>query len=73
MDQRTLGFSGIVVSDETYEEPYYTGNTWVIMTRAPEQFSHPNFQEAYIQPIAQNRKGFQPWTDDYSNIVKILK
>ena len=70
---RALGFSGVIVSDETYEEPYYTGNTWVIMTRAPEQFSHPNFQESYIQPFGNNKKGFKPWTDDYSNIIQILR
>jgi spermidine synthase len=69
---KVYGFSGIVVSDETYEEPYYTGNTWVIMTRAPEQFSHPNFQETYIQPF-RNTSGFKPWTDDYSNIIQILR
>jgi len=69
---RKLGFGGIIVSDETYEEPYYTGNTWVIMTRAPEQFSHPNFQETYIRPFGPST-GFKPWTDDYSNIIKILR
>ena len=85
---KALGFGGIVVSDDTYEQPYYTGNTWVIMTRAPEQFQHPNFQETYIQPFSSRRT--EPknwfarllrvlfgaggaWTDDYSNIIQILR
>jgi spermidine synthase len=67
-----FGFSGVVVADDTYQESYYTSSTWVIMSRDPKQFEHANFQESYISPL-KTRPGFRMWTDDYSNILQILR
>jgi hypothetical protein len=61
-----------MVYDEGNSETYYVSNTWVLLTKAPAIFSHPNFQDANATTL-QPRLGFRPWTDDYSNIWQILK
>lgn len=65
------GFSGILVYDEGNAEPYYVGNTWVLMNRDPSFFNHPNFADGQISQLIP-QPGAQPWTDDYSNILDIL-
>ena len=61
-----------MIYDEGYSETYYVSNTWVLLTKAPAIFSHPNFQDAQIS-VLQARQGFRGWTDDYSNIIQILR
>jgi spermidine synthase len=67
-----MGFGGVVVADESYEESFYVSSTWVVMSRNTDQFHHTNFQESYITPL-NRRQGFRVWTDDYSNIIQILR
>ena len=65
---KTAGFSGVVVADDSYEETYYVSSTWVILSRDPKFFSHPNFADSYTRS-ANVKAEFREWTDDYSNIM----
>jgi hypothetical protein len=67
-----MGWSGILVYDEGTSEPYYVSNTWVLLSKSPAVFAHPNFQDGSTSSL-QPRKGFRTWTDDYSNIIQILR
>jgi hypothetical protein len=42
------------------------------LSKSPAVFADPNFQDASTAPL-QERKGFRTWTDDYSNIIQILR
>jgi hypothetical protein len=42
------------------------------MSRAPEIFNRADFQDESVDKI-RGRPNFRPWTDDYSNIIQILK
>ncbi len=67
---KEIGWSGVVVTDNGDELPYYSGNTWIIMSKDPAFFDHPDFQDSEVTPL-RPRPGFRGWTDDYSSIVKI--
>jgi len=67
-----MGWTGVIVYDEGNSEPYYVSNTWVLLSKSPTVFAHPNFQDGSTSAL-QPRKGFRTWTDDYSNIIQILR
>ena len=69
---KEMGWSGVVVYDEGNSESYYVSNTWILLSKSPAVFTDPNFQDASTAPL-QVRKGFRAWTDDYSNIIQILR
>jgi hypothetical protein len=66
-----VGFSGVTVADsDDLAESYYVSSTWMVLSRDPSFFGHRLFQDASIRPMTAPA-GFRPWTDDYSNIVRI--
>ncbi len=67
-----LGWTGISVYDDGEEESYYYGSTWVLLSRVPAIFEHRNFKSADYNPL-KPKPGFRAWTDDYSNIIQIIK
>jgi hypothetical protein len=67
-----MGWTGVIVYDEGNSESYYVSNTWVLLSKSPTVFAHPNFQDGSTSAL-QPRKGFRTWTDDYSNIIQILR
>ncbi len=67
-----MGWTAMTVSDDGWEEDYYSASTWVVMSRAPEIFNRADFQDESVDKI-RGRPNFRPWTDDYSNIIQILK
>jgi hypothetical protein len=69
---KEMGWSGVVVYDEGDSESYYVSNTWILLSKSSAVFADPNFQDAYTTAL-QPRKGFRAWTDDYSNIIQILR
>jgi hypothetical protein len=69
---REMGWSGVIVYDEGNSESYYVSNTWVLLSKSPAIFGHPNFQDGSTSAL-QARNGFRAWTDDYSNIIQILR
>jgi hypothetical protein len=64
------GFTGVTVADDGETQTYYVGSTWMVLSRDPSFFNHPNFQDPSVRPM-QLEPGFRAWTDDYSNIVRI--
>jgi len=69
---KEMGWSGIVVYDEGTSETFYVSNTWILLSKSPAIFGHPNFQDANTYALAP-KPGFRGWTDDYSNIIQILR
>ena len=67
-----LGWQGVVVDDENLEESFYTVSVWALMSRDARIFDHPDFRDEEVVPLKAS-PGFRPWTDDYSNIIQILK
>ncbi len=67
-----IGWTGVTVNDDGNEEDYYSPSTWILLCRSPRIFEHANFQDPSVNRI-RTKKGFRPWTDDYSNIIQILK
>jgi hypothetical protein len=67
-----LGWSGVVVNDDGYEEAYYMPSTWALVSSQPRIFEGANFNDESVDRIHANPK-IRAWTDDYSNIIQILK
>jgi spermidine synthase len=67
-----FGKQAMTVLDEGDEEPYFSTSNWVLVTSDTSIFLDPAFNDASIMPSAV-KKGFRPWTDDYSNVFQILK
>jgi hypothetical protein len=60
------------VSDDGEGGSYLNSSTWVLVTSHPQWFDTSAFNGADISPTPL-KSGFRPWTDDYSNIVQILR
>jgi hypothetical protein len=60
------------VTDDGEGGSYLNSSTWVLVTSHPQWFDTPAFSGADITPTPL-KAGFRPWTDDYSNIVQILR
>jgi len=60
------------VSDDGEGGSYLSSSTWVLVTSHPQWFDSSAFAGADIAPTPL-KPGFRPWTDDYSNIVQILR
>jgi len=67
-----MGWQGMVVDDDGTEEPFYDGSTWVLLTRAPEIFGNASFTSSGAKRLVA-KPGFHAWTDDFSNMIQILK
>jgi hypothetical protein len=67
----SAGFNGIMIYDEGNAEPFYVSNTWTLFNRDKGFFDHPNFYGTDTTELVPDPT-FRSWTDDYSNILKIL-
>jgi hypothetical protein len=67
-----MGWSGVAVSDEAEEDPNDSASTWLVLARSPKIFTHPTFKRPDVERLAA-KPGFRAWTDDFSNIIQILK
>ncbi len=57
------------------DQPYYTGTTWVILSPDDKFFDTKYFagnETSIITPLLP-KPGFRAWTDDFSNIITIIK
>ncbi|HEX9245214.1 MAG TPA: fused MFS/spermidine synthase [bacterium] len=62
----------MVVRDYGVEAPYLAPSIWVLLTSDAAWFKSPSFQNADLtRAVAPPR--FRLWTDDYSNLIRILK
>jgi hypothetical protein len=66
------GWAGVIVSDDGEDQEYYSASDWVVLSRSATIFKHANFQDGFVDKL-RTRAKFRPWTDDYSNVVQILR
>jgi hypothetical protein len=67
-----LGWAGLTISDEGEAEPFYSASTWILVSRNARIFENPVLQRSGGTTLKPT-PGFRPWTDDYSNVLQILK
>ncbi|MEQ1946105.1 MAG: fused MFS/spermidine synthase [Bryobacteraceae bacterium] len=67
-----IGWTGVKVDDEGDGQPYYSGSTWTVLSKDAAFFDSQYFKAAGIVRLKPTA-GFRAWTDDYSNLFKILK
>ncbi len=70
-----MNWHGRVIEDDGVEEPYYTGTTWVVLSPDDKFFESKNFEgdsSSIVRPLLP-KPGFAGWTDDFSNIITIIK
>jgi hypothetical protein len=67
-----IGFQGRIIEDDATGANYYSGSTWTVLSRDPSFFDSKNFQAPDISPL-KAQPAFRMWTDDFSNIIRILK
>ena len=65
-----LGWTARVVYDDAEEEDFYSSSTWVLLSPDARIFDH-RVLRGY--GALQTRDGILGWTDDYSNLLQILK
>jgi len=64
--------AAIEVNDDGEDEDYLSESDWILVASDSATFADPLFHFIRINP-AKVRPGLRPWTDDYSNLVQILK
>ena len=66
-----VGKQAMMVSNEAEEDKEIAAADWVLVSSRPGFFDQPEIKDAdeKIEPI----QGLRPWTDDYSNLYKILR
>jgi spermidine synthase len=62
----------MTVYDEGDAAPYLSTSNWVLVTSDTAIFLDSIFNDSMITP-SKAKRGFRPWTDDYSNVFQILK
>jgi hypothetical protein len=67
-----LGKVAIEVNDDGEDEDYLSESDWVLVASDHTPFTSSLLRGSGIQP-AKPRPGFRAWTDDYSNLIQILK
>jgi SAM-dependent methyltransferase len=67
------GLHAVLVSDEGKDdEDDHTKTDWVLISRDPKALEAKEIKAAAPQP-PEDKPGWRTWTDDYSNLVQILK
>jgi spermidine synthase len=67
------GAHAVLVNDEPDEgDELKSKSDWVLVSRDPEALAHPRIQDAGAVAAA-DRPEWRTWTDDYSNLIQILK
>jgi hypothetical protein len=66
-----VGREAWVVEDEGDQASYFSASTWVLVTSHLAMYKNESFKDAYLYQLS-GKKGFRPWTDDYSNLFQIL-
>ncbi len=69
---RENGAHAVAVFEGSDEDESRTQSDWVLVSRDPKALQGKEF-EAVGAEAAADREGLRTWTDDYSNLVKILK
>ena len=66
------GAHAVLVEDDAEDDDARSTSDWVLVSRDPEALAHEEIVARGAAP-AEDRPGWRTWTDDYSNLVQILK
>ncbi|MCS7042087.1 MAG: fused MFS/spermidine synthase [Bryobacteraceae bacterium] len=66
-----LGKAALLVETEDSDDGRCFGTTWVLMANRPEVFAREPYQKG-AQPL-EKAEWMRPWTDDYSNLFRVIK
>jgi hypothetical protein len=69
---RAVGRQAWAVEDEGDQAGYFNPSIWVLVTSDLAIYSGEFFKDAHYYQLSP-KKGFRPWTDDYSNLFQILE
>jgi SAM-dependent methyltransferase len=70
---KELGVHALLVSDNGKDgDDDHTTTDWVLVARDPKALQARQIQETAPEP-PEEKPGWRTWTDDYSNLVQILK
>ncbi len=69
---RENGVHAVAVFEESDEEESRTQSDWVLVSRDPAALQGKEIEAAGAKP-AEDRADLRTWTDDYSNLIQILK
>ena len=61
-----------VIEDEPENTEYMSNTTWMLVANGDHVFGETPLDRKILTTY-KTPSGFRPWTDDYSNIIKILK
>jgi hypothetical protein len=62
----------LVRDDPDEDEDHRSRTDWVLVSRDPKALERAAIVKANAEP-AQDRPAWRTWTDDYSNLVQILR
>jgi hypothetical protein len=65
-----LGLSALWI-DDTGADSFANSSSWVLLARTPERLADPRLTE-FATPIVP-RRDWRVWTDDFNNLVQVLK
>jgi SAM-dependent methyltransferase len=67
------GVHAVMVADKGKDgDDDYTTSDWLLLSRDPKALAAPQIEEASPE-APEERPEWRPWTDDYSNLVQILR
>jgi predicted O-methyltransferase YrrM len=67
-----LGKAARVIETEDNEDASCYGTTWVLITSREELFATKEFSEGKVEKL-KPAPWLRPWTDDFSNLYRLLK
>ena len=68
---QSQGLHAVLVSDDAEDSAWLHATDWVLVARDPQALARPPIAAA-AQPIAVDPAA-RPWTDDYNNLLGVLK
>ena len=69
---RENGAHAVAVNEGADEEDSRTQSDWVLVSRDPKALQEKEIEAAGAAPV-KDRENLRTWTDDYSNLIQILK
>ena len=67
---RSLGLHTRLVADLKNDDPLQSASEWVLIARDEDVFAHPALSESAEPLMASN---LRPWTDEYNNLLQVLR
>lgn len=66
-----IGYEAVLVHNHADNDDLILPADWVLVTRNTAVLNNPGVQ-VHAKPIA-SRAGLRPWTDDYNNLIEVLR